>query len=95
MANGQESDLVKRMGGIETRVDRVAERVERLGEGMAQLRSETSQNIQQLRSEMNHIHHDLVERIERSETNLLKAFYATRNRPISGSAASTRTSHYF
>ena len=68
MGNGQESDLVKRIGGLETRVDR-------LGDEVSQLRSEMKQDSEQLRSEMNHIHQDLVERMERSETNLLKAFY--------------------
>ncbi len=57
MGSGQEADLVKRIGGLETRVDRLGD------------------EVSQLRSEMNHIHQDLVERMERSETNLLKAFY--------------------
>lgn len=35
----------------------------------------TKEDIEQLRSEMGHIHHDLVERITDGETRLLKAFY--------------------
>jgi uncharacterized protein YceH (UPF0502 family) len=41
-----------------------------------QLRSELKQDIELLRSEVSHIHRDLGERLERSETNLLKAFYS-------------------
>ena len=38
--------------------------------------SATKQDIQQLRSEVNHVHDDLVERIRDSETKLLQAFYS-------------------
>ena len=57
MDNGQESDVLKRIAGLDARVDRL------------------SDEVAQLRSEMAHTHQDLVERMERSETNLLKACY--------------------
>jgi hypothetical protein len=36
----------------------------------------TKQDIEQLRSEMNHQYSDVVERITDAETRLLKAFYS-------------------
>ena len=51
----------------------------------------TKQDIEQLHSEVSHIHDDLVERLNDSETKLLQAFYSfadTNNkRLIQGEAA--------
>jgi len=42
---------------------------------IADVKAELTSQNEQLRSEMNHIYNDLVERIADSETKLLKAFY--------------------
>lgn len=42
---------------------------------LAEAKKELKSDIEQLRSEMNHIHHDLAERMHDTETRLLKAFY--------------------
>ena len=45
----------------------------------------TKQDLELLRSEVNHVHDDLVERIHDSETRLLQAFYSyvdTNNKRI-------------
>jgi hypothetical protein len=36
----------------------------------------TKQDLDQLRSEVNHVHEDLVERLNDTETRLLQAFYS-------------------
>ena len=42
---------------------------------LADLRSELTRSIDQLRTEVNHGYADIVERISDGETRLLKAFY--------------------
>jgi hypothetical protein len=47
-----------------------------LKQDMTELKADLKQDIAMVRSEMQHTHDALIERIADSETNLLKAFYS-------------------
>lgn len=67
--------LDRRLDGLDRRLDGLEQRLDGLEQRFERLEHRLEQGFEQLRSEMNHMYNDLVERMADRETRLLNAFY--------------------